>query len=62
MQKQILLQEIEDVPEEMLRETVDFIRFLKQQRKQGMETALASESALKKDWLTPEEDAAWQNL
>jgi hypothetical protein len=24
--------------------------------------AIASESSLKKDWLKPEEDAAWQNL
>jgi len=62
MQKEILLQEIEDVPEDMLKETVDFIRFLKQQKKQGIETALASESALKKDWLKFEEDEAWQNL
>lgn len=26
------------------------------------ETALLSESALAKDWLRPEEDAAWQDL
>ena len=27
-----------------------------------LETAIASESSLKKDWLTKEEDEAWQNL
>jgi len=26
------------------------------------ETAIASESSLKRDWLTPEEDEAWQDL
>jgi hypothetical protein len=26
------------------------------------ETAIASESSLKKDWLRPEEDEAWLNL
>jgi|WetSurMetagenome_2_1015567.scaffolds.fasta_scaffold744396_1 hypothetical protein len=28
----------------------------------GMETALLSESALAKDWLSTEEDEAWKNL
>ena len=27
-----------------------------------IETALLSESALAKDWLTPEEDEAWKDL
>jgi hypothetical protein len=40
-----------------------FLRFLKSvQAKEGFETALLSESALQKDWLLPEEDAAWQDL
>ncbi|MBN1366123.1 MAG: DUF2281 domain-containing protein [Syntrophaceae bacterium] len=63
MKKEILLQEIENIPEDIIKETVDFLRFLKQQRKaESMEITLASESSLKKDWLKPEEDEAWQNL
>jgi hypothetical protein len=27
-----------------------------------LDTAIASESSLKKDWLLPEEDKAWQSL
>ena len=34
--------------------------FLNQNEK--LETAILSESALAKDWLTPEEDEAWQHL
>lgn len=30
--------------------------------KENMETAILSESSLKKDWYRPEEDKAWQNL
>jgi hypothetical protein len=30
--------------------------------KEGIEMAIASESSLKKDWLKPVEDKAWQNL
>ena len=30
--------------------------------KEKVETALASEKVLAKDWLTPEEDKAWESL
>ena len=30
--------------------------------KERLDTAIASESSLRKDWLKPEEDEAWQNL
>jgi hypothetical protein len=29
---------------------------------ESMETAIASETSLKKDWLKPEEDEAWRDL
>lgn len=58
-----LLKEIEQVPEPLLQEVLDFIRFV-QLRASGdrFETALASEPSLSRDWLKPEEDAAWQDL
>ena len=61
--KELLMHEIEEVPDPLLEEVLDFIYFLKTKiRKERLDTAIASESSLKKDWLTPEEDEAWQNL
>jgi len=61
--KELLLNEIEQVPESFLDEVLDFIHFLKTKIiKESLDTAIASESSLKKDWMKPEEDEAWQNL
>ncbi len=61
--KELLLSEIEQVPEPLLGEVLDFVHFLKTKMiKERMDTAIASESSLKKDWLRPEEDEAWRGL
>jgi len=61
--KGILIQEIEQVPESYLDEVLDFVHFLKSKIiREKLDTAIASESSLKKDWLLPEEDEAWQSL
>jgi hypothetical protein len=61
--RELLLSEIEQVPESFLDEVLDFIHFLKTKIiKEKLETAIASESSLKKDWLRSEEDEAWQSL
>ena len=61
--KKLILKEIERVPEEYLVEMLDFIRFLEAKvLEEGVGTAIASETSLKKDWLRPEEDEAWQDL
>ena len=61
--KQILIKEIEKVPEPLIDEVLDFVNFLKNKiAKDRIETSLASEAVLKKDWLKPEEDEAWQDL
>ncbi|MCY3022181.1 MAG: DUF2281 domain-containing protein [Planctomycetota bacterium] len=61
--KEALLEEIEKAPEPLLDEVLDFIRFLTGKlRSDGRLTATASESSLKKDWLSPEEDEAWRDL
>jgi len=64
MQKQeMLYNEIKSIPEYMLEEVIDFIRFLKlKERSESNETLFMSESALRKDWLNEEEDKAWENL
>ena len=61
--KELLFNEIEQVPEPFLDEILDFIQFLKTKIiKERINTAIASESSLKKDWLKPEEDEAWKDL
>jgi len=63
MDRKQLIKEIEQVPEPLLNEIHDFVSLLKARvRKERMDTALASESSLKKDWLCAEEEAAWRNL
>ena len=61
--KDTIIAELDKVPEKLLDEILDYINFLKEKLiKQKLETALMSESSLKKDWLQPEEDEAWQDL
>ena len=56
MDRKQLIKEIEQVPEPLLNEIHDFVSLLKARvRKERMDTALASESSLKKDWLCAEE-------
>ncbi len=61
--KELIARELERVPEELLDEVLDFVRFLRAKgTDQVSETALLSESTLARDWLAPEEDGAWQDL
>lgn len=63
MNKDLLIKEIEKMPEPFIDEIYDFVSYLKTRIiKEKMETAIASESSLQKDWLDAKEDAAWQNL
>ncbi len=61
--RELIAKEIEQAPEPLLEEVLDFVRFLKSKRVQEkLEPSFLSESSLKKDWLRPEEDEAWENL
>jgi hypothetical protein len=61
--KDLLISEIEQVPEPLIDELLDFVHFLKLKIiKERVDTAIMSESSLRKDWLAPEEDEAWQGL
>lgn len=61
--KELLIKEIDQVPEPFLDEVLDFVQFLKTKFvKEKFDITVASESSLKKDWLRPEEDVAWKNL
>jgi len=63
----VTLEQIEEqlrrLPPEKLAVVLDFVSYLSQQEHTDARYALlASESALRKDWDRPEEDAAWSNL
>ncbi|MHC1631380.1 MAG: DUF2281 domain-containing protein [Methanotrichaceae archaeon] len=63
--KELIFREIEVFPEPYLKEVLDFIRFLKDKSSKerlGVETAILSESVLAEEWLTQEEDEAWEDL
>ncbi|WP_293330796.1 hypothetical protein [Microcoleus sp. CAWBG58] len=61
--KELLLKEVENIPESILEEVWNFLQFLKLKYNQDkLEASLLSESSLEKDWLKLEEDEAWQNL
>ena len=62
-QKELIIKNVEGIPNALLDELADFLRFLKMkadEEKSG--SALMSESSLKKDWLRPEEEEAWKDL
>lgn len=61
--QELITQELQDLPEPLKREVYDFVRFLREKSAdESFNGLLLSESALKKDWESPEEDAAWANL
>ena len=52
----------ERLPREREEEVLDFLARLVSADEPVAETAQASEAVLGRDWLTPEEDAAWAHL
>jgi len=61
--KELLMNAIEEVPEPLLSQVLDFVHFLKAKAvREKLDIAIMSESSLSKDWIKPEEDEAWQNL
>lgn len=61
--KELIVQEMEQAPDLLLKEVLNFLRFLKaKQSREKLETTILSESSLRKEWLSQEEDEAWQDL
>ena len=58
---QEVIWELELLPDELLDEVLEFARYLKARRARTHD-ALLSEAALAREWDTPEEDEAWQDL
>ena len=55
--------ELEDLPESMNSQVLNFIRFLKySNNKKEFDTVFVSGPSLSKDWNTLDEDQAWKDL
>ena len=60
MNREKLLNELQNLPQNEIQEVYDFVLSLKQKEKNS--ALFLSESSLKKDWLSHEEDEAWKDL
>jgi len=62
--RELLMKEIEDLPLDFIDEVYHYVEFIKTFRRKAVhsEIMLASEASLAKEWLSPEEDAAWEHL
>ncbi len=61
--RELIENEVDRLPEPLQREVYDFARFLRRKvEDEQFNGVLLSESALAKDWDTPDEDAAWASL
>jgi hypothetical protein len=60
---ELIEKEVQVLPEALQREVYDFVRFLRcQNAEESINGLILSETALARDWNTPEEDAAWASL
>jgi len=59
---ELIVHELEDVPEKDLDTLLHLIRSIKSRSAEHADPALLAESSLAKDWLSPEEEAAWADL
>lgn len=60
--RELVAAEIGRLSEQDLDRLLGFIRTLSEEHADRSVPCLAAESALAKDWLTPEEDEAWAHL
>ena len=61
--RDLIEHELDGLPEPLQVQVYDFVCFLRQKSQEyTFNGLLLSESALARDWNTPEEDAAWANL
>jgi len=60
--KELITRELDQLPEQDLDRLLAFLHSLQSEHSEKAATLSAAETSLAKDWLTPEEDAAWANL
>ena len=60
---ELIDRELAELPEALRQEVYDFVCFLRlKSAEEPFNGLLLSESALAREWNTPEEDEAWQSL
>jgi len=60
--RELIARELDCLPEQHLDRLLAFLRALQEAHDEAAVPILAAESALTKDWGTPEEYAAWASL
>jgi hypothetical protein len=60
--RELIAVQLERLPEQDLDRLLAFLQSLTEAHAEGAAPAQAAESSLAKDWLSPEEDAAWASL
>lgn len=60
--RDLIVQELDRLPEQDLDRLMAFLHALSETHAEAAVPQIAAESSLAKDWLTPEQDAAWANL
>jgi hypothetical protein len=61
--RELIEKELAGLPEPLQQEVYDFVRFLRLKSEgEAFNGLVASEALLARDWDTPEEDAAWEDL
>jgi hypothetical protein len=60
--RELIAQELSRLSDQDLDRLLAFLRTMEEDRAEAALPAMAAQSALAKDWLAPEEDAAWASL
>jgi hypothetical protein len=63
--KQIIIKSLDNLSDSYLEDVVTYLRFLEYKQKSekiDISSILLSEKSLAKEWLSNEEDVAWQHL
>lgn len=61
--RDLIVKELDVLPEPLQQEVFNFVRFLRMRsNNETFNGLVASETVLAREWETPAEDAAWQNL
>ncbi len=60
--RELIVEQLERLPEQDLDRLLSFMEALTKTSSNDEVSTLAAESALAKDWLSPDEEAAWADL
>jgi hypothetical protein len=60
--RELIAREVDRISDQDLDKLLAYLRSLREPHAESAMSALAAQSSLAKEWLTPEEDAAWASL